>query len=61
MHKIATIDHIIATLHMLRAKYDNEVSLLPGGDFNRVNINPSLTPMGVSGSVLQFPQGRRQY
>ena len=37
-YKTETVDHIIETIHILRAKYNNEINILIGGDFNRVDI-----------------------
>ena len=37
-HKKETIEHIIQSIHTLRAKYDNEINFLISGDFNRVDI-----------------------
>ena len=34
-YRVATIDHIIEIIHLLRAKYHNEIHFLCGGDVNR--------------------------
>ena len=44
--KPETIDHIIETIHLLRAKFDNEVHFCIGGDFNRLNISDILECYG---------------
>ena len=36
--KTEVIEHIIETIHILRAKYNNEISFCIGGDFNKVDI-----------------------
>ena len=41
-NKQEIIDHIIETIHTLRAHYDNEVHFLIGGDFNRLYITDIL-------------------
>jgi hypothetical protein len=41
-HKAATIEHIVETIHLLRARFDNEVNFILGGDFNRLNISEIL-------------------
>ena len=41
-HKVETIDHIIETIHLMRAQYDNEINFLVGGDFNRLDITDIL-------------------
>ena len=40
--KAETIEHIIETIHSLRAKYDNDINWLIGGDFNHLNISDIL-------------------
>ena len=40
--KSETIDHIIETIHILRAKYDNQISFLLGGDVNRIDVTDIL-------------------
>ena len=55
MHKTATIDHIIETIHMLRATYDNEINFLMGGDVNRLNINPILDAYGALKQCVTIP------
>ena len=41
------IDHIIETIHLLRAKYDNDISFLIGGDFNRSDYSDVLDSYGM--------------
>ena len=55
VHKTATIDHIIETIHFLRSKYDNEVNFLLGGDFNRLNINSILNSYGALKQCVTIP------
>ena len=53
--KKEVIEHIIETIHLLRAKYDNEISLLIGGDFNRVDISEILDCYGGLKQILSIP------
>ena len=41
-YKDTTIEHIIHTIHTMRAKYNNEIHFYIGGDFNRVNVKQVL-------------------
>ena len=54
-HKAATLDHIIETIHQLRAKYDNEVNFLLGGDFNRLKIDCVLDAYGALKQICTVP------
>jgi hypothetical protein len=54
-HKQEVIDHIIDTIHILRAKYDNDVSFLIGGDFNRLDISDILDSYGALKQVISVP------
>ena len=45
--KTKTINHIVETIHLLRAKHGNEISFLVGGDLNQLNINPILQCYGA--------------
>ena len=54
-HKAATIEHIIETIHLLRARYDNEVNFFLGGDFNRLNINDILDAYGALNQLVSVP------
>ena len=40
--KSEIIEHIIQSIHSVRAKYDNEVNCLIGGDFNHLDISEIL-------------------
>ena len=42
VYKTATIDHVIETIHLLRAQYDNNINYLIGGDLNRLKIDRIL-------------------
>ena len=53
--KNETIDHIIATIHILRAKYDNDVKFLIGGDVNRLDISEILECYGALRQVVSVP------
>jgi hypothetical protein len=54
-HKIETIEHIIATIHSLRAQYDNEINFLIGGDFNQLDISEILDCYGGLSHVISVP------
>ena len=54
-HKQETIEHIIQTIHSLRAKFDNDINFLIGGDFNRVNIMDILDSYGALHQVISIP------
>ena len=45
-YKEDTITHIINTIHMIRARYNNEVNFLIAGDYNRVSIHDILLSYG---------------
>ena len=51
-HKIQTIDHIIATIHILRAKYDNDIHFMIGGDVNRLDPGEILECHGALRQVV---------
>ena len=51
-HKDATLDHIIESIHLLRARYDNEIHFLLGGDLNRLAIEPILDSYGALKQVI---------
>ena len=42
VYKTATINHIIDTIHLLRAKYDNRINYLIVGDLNKLKIDKIL-------------------
>ena len=54
-HKTETIEHIIETIHMLRAQYDNEINFCIGGDFNRLDISEILDCYGGLQQVISVP------
>ena len=54
-HKQETIEHIIQTIHSLRAKFENDINFLIGGDFNRVNIMDILDSYGALHQVISIP------
>ena len=54
-HKLKTIDHIIGAIHSFRAKYDNNVNFLIGGDVNRLNITNILDSYGGLKQVCSVP------
>ena len=45
--KQETMDHIIQTIHLIRAKFDNSVSFIIGGDVNRTNYQDVLDSYGA--------------
>lgn len=53
--KQETIEHIIYTIHSMRARYNNEIFFYIGGDFNRVNVNEVLHSYGALQSVSSVP------
>ena len=55
VYKTATIDHIIDTIHILRAKYDNKINYLIGGDLNRLKINRILDSYGPLRQIISVP------
>ena len=42
VYKTATINHIIDTIHLLRAQYDTMINYLISGDLNRVKVDRIL-------------------
>ena len=54
-HKKETIEHIIDTIHILRAKYSNEVNFLIGGDFNHLDTTDILDSYGALHSIISVP------
>ena len=54
-HKTETIDHIIATIHTMRAKYDNDVQFLIGGDVNRLDTTEILECYGALRQAVTVP------
>ena len=54
-HKDEIIEHIISTIHQVRAKYDNDVHFLVGGDFNRLEITDILDSYGALKQIISVP------
>ena len=54
-HKGDIIEHIIETIHVLRAKHDNEINFLIGGDFHRLQINDILDCYGGLRQLVSIP------
>ena len=54
-HKDDFIEHIIGSIHQLRAKYENDVSFLVGGDFNRLEISEILDSYGALKQIISVP------
>ena len=53
--KQQAIEHIIETIHLIRARYCNEVNFIISGDFNRVNTADILDSYGALRSVVSVP------
>ena len=49
------VEHIIDTIHTLRAQYDNDVNFLIGGDFNRTDISDILDCYGALKQICSVP------
>ena len=49
------IEHIISTIHQVRAKYDNDVHFLVGGDFNWLEITDILDSYGALKQIISVP------
>ena len=47
--------HMIDTIHLLRAKYDNDINYIISGDFNRTPISDILDSYGALKSILSVP------
>ena len=54
-YKQETIEHIIDTVHTLRAKYDNEINFCIGGNFNQVDISDSLDCYDSLHQIISVP------
>ena len=54
-YKEETVDHIIHTIHTLRAKYDSKINFLLAGDFNRVGVQDILDSYGALHQVCGVP------
>ena len=55
VYKTASINHIIDTIHLLRAKYDNQINYLIGGDLNRLKIDRILDSYGPLRQIITVP------
>ena len=53
--KNETVEHIIESIHLLRAKYDNEIHFLIGGDFNRLDVSDILDCYGGLQQIISVP------
>ena len=53
--KVETLEHIIETIHVLRAQYDNDINFLFGGDVNRLDINDILECYGGLKQIISAP------
>ena len=53
--KTATINHVIDTIHLLRAQYDNKINYLIGGDLNQLKLDRILDAYGPLRQVITFP------
>ena len=49
------IEHIIETIHLLRARYDNDVNFILGGDFNHLKIDEILNAYGALNQLVSVP------
>ena len=54
-----TLSHIIHTIHLTRARFNNEVHFLLGGDFNRTNIQEILHSYGALQQMCGVPTRQR--
>ena len=55
VYKTATINHIIDTIHLLRARYDNRINYLIGGDLNRLKIDRILESYWSLRQIISVP------
>ena len=53
--KEEAIDHLIHTVHLIRAKYNNEVHFLLAGDYNRVGVEEILRSYGALQQICDVP------
>ena len=53
--KSQTIDHIIDSIHLLRAKYNNDINFCIGGDFNRLDLSDILNKYGTLKQIISIP------
>ena len=54
-YKEESSDHIIHTIHMLRARYNNEINFLIAGDFNHVDVQEVLNSYGALQQMCDVP------
>ena len=52
VYKTASINHIIDTVHLLRAQYDNKINYLIAGDLNRLKIDQILDSYGPLRQII---------
>ena len=52
VYKTASINHIIDTIHLLRAQYDNKIHYLIGGVLNRLKMNRILDCYGPLRQII---------
>ena len=53
--KPETIEHIIESIHILRAQYDNEIHFCIGGDFNHLDVTEILDSYGALQQIVSVP------
>ena len=53
--KKETIEHLIQSIHILRAQYDNEINFCIGGDFNHLDITEILESYGALQQIISVP------
>ena len=54
-YKAETLEHIIETIHILRAQHDNEINFLCGGDFNKTPVTDVLESYGGLKQIITVP------
>ena len=59
VYKTASINHIIDTIHLLRAQHDNRINYLIAGDLNRLKIDGILDSYGPLRQIIT--SGTRKY
>ena len=58
-HKAQTIDHVIEAIHLARSKFGNDLHILIGGFFNRLDVSPILHFYGALIQIVSIPTGKR--
>jgi hypothetical protein len=53
--KPQSIEHIIESIHILRAQYDNEINFCIGGDFNHLDVTEILDSYGALQQIISVP------